>query len=346
MKHKEKRKHLEKKFLQKPAKKSSGPRRKLDSRDALRGGVKVRAPTQDHKVANTASSTSEDFSEDKFLDADLHNAPEDASETHEVVPSSSLEAGENCSASEHLPCVSCSSKHVSVDHDGPGSSSMLLNEDTMAKENFSFMPHSHLPSSSTDTAPVSAVSVEKKRVMNVYYKPVQMKRGVAALEDAEDEEPPAKMIRRGKTTHAKRVPPKASRSCVYLGDIRTDGEDGLDREDAEEMEEAENLDREPGPSAKTLAGLEAMYSGFRCMGCSRVFPNLQMLKKHLVHAGEEGVSCLNLAFAKLGNKGKKLKRITSRENHNATAPVGGVGVVLSFLLFLAFRSLLLYCFNK
>ncbi|KAM6156559.1 protein FAM170A-like isoform 1-T23 [Erethizon dorsatum] len=339
MKHKEKKKHLERKFLQQPGKKSKRRKGKLDFQDVLQSRAKVLALTQDHQVADTSSSNSEDFPYGgKFLDAELQHSPEDAPETHEVVPSSSLDIGEISSASEHLPCLSSSRMHIHVDLDGLGSSKMLLNQDLMETENSSFMSHSHLPSSSASNPLVSAVSTEN----NVYYKPVAVKRGVAALEDKEDLEPPAKMIRIGKVTCPERIPPKASLPYVCLERILTDDEDGLDREWQEEREE--DLAQEAGPSAKTPAELEDMYSGFRCMGCCQVFPNLQMLEKHMEHEVEEGVSCPNLASAKLRNKRKTSK--ISRENTNITTAYGDdIQILLRFLMFLAFCTFLFY-FNK
>ncbi|EHB03373.1 hypothetical protein GW7_05443 [Heterocephalus glaber] len=207
------------------------------------GRAKVLAHTQGHEVADSSSSTSGDFSyEDKFLDAELHNSPEDTAETHEMVPSSNLDAGENFSVSEHLACISSSSKCIPMDEDGPGLSKRLLNHDLMEKENFSFMAHSHLPSFLANNPLQSATSTEKKKVLNVYYKPVPMKRGMASLGDTEDDlEPPAKMTRIARMTFPEKIPSKASLSSVCLRDVLTDSENGLHREGQEEREEAENL---------------------------------------------------------------------------------------------------------
>ncbi|XP_005414338.1 PREDICTED: protein FAM170A-like [Chinchilla lanigera] len=231
---------------------------------------------------------------------------------------------------------------------GLESSKMLLSQDLMEMGNSSFVPHSHIPSSSAHNPSVSAASTEKKRIMNVYYKPVPMKRGVAALEDTEDLQPPAKMIRIGKVTCSERITSKASLPYMPLAGILKDGKDSLDIEWQEERgkpeEQPEDLAQDSGPSAKTPAKLEELYSGFRCMGCCQVFPNLQMLKKHLQHGAEEGISCLDLAFAKLRNK-SKISKMSRRKNKNITTACNDMEILLWFLLFLVFCTFLVYYYN-
>ncbi|XP_021121066.1 uncharacterized protein LOC110350908 [Heterocephalus glaber] len=256
---KEKKKHQQK-LLKRPVKKSRGTRGKLDLQDVLQGRAKVLAQTLGHKAAGSSSSTSGNFShEDKFLDAELHNSPEDAAETHEMVPSSNLDAGENFSVPEHLLCIPSSSKCIPMDQDGPGSSKRLLNQDLMERENFSFMEHSHLPSSLANNPSESATSTEKKRVLNVYYKPVPTKRGMASLGDTEDLEPPTKMTRIAIIAFPEKIPSKASLSHMCLRDVLTDSENGLHGEGQEEREEAE---KSPEHLARDSV-LEDLYSGFR-----------------------------------------------------------------------------------
>ncbi|XP_013008065.1 protein FAM170A-like [Cavia porcellus] len=261
---------------------------------------------QDDQAAESSPSTLEDFSYgSKFLDAELEHSPEHASETHEVIQSSSLDAGETLSASEHLPCISSSSTRFPVDQDGPGSYKVLSNQDPMETENSLFMPHYDLPSSLASRPSVSVAATEKERILNVYYKPVRVKRGVAVLEDTEDLEPPAKMIKIGNVVCQEGIPPEISFSSMSLTSILSLRDGGLDSELQGEREEAEkppeNLALEADPSATAPAELEHMYSGFRCMGCLQVFPNLQMLKKHLEDGAEEGGSCINLGFPKMNN---------------------------------------------
>ncbi|XP_005415105.1 PREDICTED: protein FAM170A-like isoform X1 [Chinchilla lanigera] len=352
MKHKEKRKHLEKKLLQRPGEKSKCRKGKMDFQEFLQSRGEELAPIQDLQVADTSASALEEFAcGDKCLNAKLQSFSVAAPEAHEVVPSSSLDAGENFSASAHFPCISSLSMRIPMDQNGLGSSEMLLSQESMKTENSCFMPHSHLPLTSASSPSASTASTEKKRIMNVYYKPVSGKRSVAALEDMEEDwEPPAKMMRIGKVICPERNPPTASFPDMCLAGILTEGKDSLDSEKPEEREEAEkppkNLSQEAGPSAQTPAGLEDMYSGFRCMGCCQVFPSLRLLKKHLKHGAEEDVSCLNLAFAKLKNKGKTSK-ISRKENTNIPEAYGDdMEILLKVLLLLAFYSFLFYYYNK
>ncbi|XP_023569130.1 protein FAM170A-like [Octodon degus] len=333
MKHKEKKKHLERKLLQKPAKNSKCRRGKLDFQNVLLSRAEVLAPAQDHQVEDTSSSSLGDFPcRGPFLDAELQHSSEEEPGTYEVVPSC-LDAGETFSASEQLPCISSPSSCTLVDQDGLGSSTVLLNQDVMETENSSFTPHSHVASSSASNPSMSSVSTGKKRIMNVYYKPVLVKRGVAALEDTEDLEPPPKMMRIGTITCPERIPSRTSPPPVPLAGIQTDGEDGLDIGWQEESEVAEkppeDLAQEGGPSAQTPAGPEDLYSGFRCMGCCQVFPRLQILKKHLEHGAKEGVSCLNLTFSELENKRKTSR--TSGKDSNITTTYNDVEILLRFL---------------
>ncbi|XP_021107672.1 protein FAM170A-like [Heterocephalus glaber] len=338
MKHKKKEKHQEKKLFKRPVKKSRGTRRKLDLQDVLQGRAKVLAQTQGRKVVDSSSSTSVHFSyEDKFLDAELHNSPEDAAETHEMVPSSNLDAAENFSVSEHFPCIPSSSKCIPVDQDGPGSAQRLLNQDLTESKNFSFMEHSHLPSSLASNPSKSATSTEKKRVLKVYHKPVPMKRGMASLGDTEEDlEPLTKMTRRAKITFPEKIPSKASLSHMCLRDVLTDSENGLHGEGQEEREEAEK----PPEHLAQGSVLEDPYSGFRCMVCCQVFPNMRLFKKHREDGVEGGASCLSLAFAKPRNTMKQSKRITEEEDRNMTTSGGDTEICFRFLLLLAFCAFL------
>ncbi|XP_004874669.1 protein FAM170A-like [Heterocephalus glaber] len=185
----------------------------------------------------------------------------------------------------------------------------------MESENFSFMEHSHLPSSLASNPSKSATSTEKKRVLKVYHKPVPMKRGMASLGDTEEDlEPLTKMTRRAKITFPEKIPSKASLSHMCLRDVLTDSENGLHGEGQEEREEAEK----PPEHLAQGSVLEDPYSGFRCMVCCQVFPNMRLFKKHREDGVEGGASCLSLAFAKPRNTMKQSKRITEEEDRNMT----------------------------
>lgn len=155
--------------------------------------------------------------------------------------------------------------------------------------------------------------------MNVYYMRVLTRRGVAIFGDTQGGlEPPPKRISIAKLTFPEGIPPK-----VVLpddddtSDLLTNSVANSDSEVQEDPEEAARASKPPaaeaGPSAQApprspwLVGLER---GFRCMGCCRVFPTLDILTKHVEHAVEDGFSCLafHLAFARLRSKRKERKR--------------------------------------
>ncbi|KAI5934693.1 Protein FAM170A [Manis javanica] len=64
--------------------------------------------------------------------------------------------------------------------------------------------------------------------------------------------------------------------------------------------------QEESPRAETPEWLVALDSGFRCLGCCRVFPSLEVLQDHVDNALREGFSChvFQHALAWL-NKNKK-----------------------------------------
>ncbi|XP_073077849.1 uncharacterized protein [Manis javanica] len=78
----------------------------------------------------------------------------------------------------------------------------------------------------------------------------------------------------------------------------------------EETEQAGSAGEPPAqeeiPRAETPEWLVALDSGFRCLGCCRVFPSLEVLQDHVDNALREGFSChvFQHALAWL-NKNKK-----------------------------------------
>ncbi|KAI5167608.1 hypothetical protein MUG91_G440n3 [Manis pentadactyla] len=88
----------------------------------------------------------------------------------------------------------------------------------------------------------------RARVTKIYYRRVQMKRGVAVSWD--EVEPASKKSKRDKLAYS---------------------------EVAEEAEEASQT--------------SALDDGFRCLGCCRVFPSLEVLQDHVDNAVREGFSC-------------------------------------------------------
>lgn len=157
--------------------------------------------------------------------------------------------------------------------------------------------------------------MKEERVMKIYYMHVQMKRGVAVLQDTEEGlEPPQKKTRMEEMTFREKIPTKATLSYVSTKELLTNSESSLSNRDQEEKEEASNLAEPPAlgecSRAKTPEWLVALDSGFRCMGCCRVFPSLEILQEHVKYGVEEGFSChaFHVALAWLKTKEDKKKR--------------------------------------
>ncbi|XP_013358798.1 PREDICTED: protein FAM170A-like isoform X2 [Chinchilla lanigera] len=189
-----------------------------------------------------------------------------------------------------------------------------LHQDLMECQNYAFISRCHLPSTFANSSLATPVSSETERVVKVYYMRVLTRRGVAIFEDAEGElEPPPKRISIAKLTFPEGIPPKV----ILPGDTQhllTDSKAHWDSEVLEGGEEAERASEmvaeEAGPSAGAPPWLLHLERGFRCMGCCRVFPTLEILTKHVEHGLKEGFSCLtfHLAFARLRRKRKKERR--------------------------------------
>lgn len=162
---------------------------------------------------------------------------------------------------------------------------------------------------------MSSVHVKEERVMKIYYMHVQMKRGMAVLQDTEEGlEPPRKKTRMEEITFHEKITTKATLSYVSTKELLTDSESNLSSRDQEEEEEASSPAEPPAleecSRAKTPEWLVALDSGFRCMGCCRVFSSLEVLQEHVKYGVKEGFSChaFHVALAWLKSKDKKKKR--------------------------------------
>ncbi|XP_037656829.1 protein FAM170A-like [Choloepus didactylus] len=158
--------------------------------------------------------------------------------------------------------------------------------------------------------------------MKIYYMCVQMKRGVAVLGDSEEGvEPPQKKTKMEEMTFPEKIHTGVTHSYVPTRELLTDSESSLEgeaQEDRQEADRAEPPALEEDSRAKTPDWLVALDSGFRCMGCCRVFPSLEVLQEHVEHGIDEGFSChaFHLALTWLkskksrkGNKRRKKKKI-------------------------------------
>ena len=160
-------------------------------------------------------------------------------------------------------------------------------------------------------------------VKEIYYRPVQMKRGVAvAWDEVEVYEPASKRTKREPdfSEEAEKEHEEASdmwsrlstRELIDVSDYS---------EASEETEQAGSAGEPPAqeeiPRAETPEWLVALDSGFRCLGCCRVFPSLEVLQDHVDNAAREGFSC-QVFHRILGWLNDKKKEKEEKEENQCT----------------------------
>uniref|UniRef100_A0A5G2QNR9 Protein FAM170A n=1 Tax=Sus scrofa TaxID=9823 RepID=A0A5G2QNR9_PIG len=280
--------------------------------------------------ARSGASESEYFSCDSSFSnpscAEFWKTPEDTSqpESYVEVPVCSQTPGEKSSDSEYFSCVSSPCKLIFADEDGIHpmhqddsylrSPEKPLPQDLEQWETSSPFPQVSFPFNlvNSNESFVSSIFMKKKRVMKIYYMHVQMKKGVAILWETEKGlEPPSKKIKIEEMTYPEKIHMAFTLPHMSTKEFLTDSEFSWDSKVQEEREEtdspAEPTVLEECSRAKTPEWLVALDSGFRCMGCCRVFPSLDILQEHVEHGVKEGFSChaFHLALAWLKSKGSK-----------------------------------------
>uniref|UniRef100_A0A673T6X9 Family with sequence similarity 170 member A n=1 Tax=Suricata suricatta TaxID=37032 RepID=A0A673T6X9_SURSU len=161
---------------------------------------------------------------------------------------------------------------------------------------------------------------ERLRLMKIYYMHVHMKRGVAVLRGGENKmEPPSKRTKIEEMTVFEKSPAEATLSHVSMKEFPTDNESRRNHKAQEEREEVEGPAEPPAPQEcsrpQTPEWLMALESGYKCMGCCRVFPTLDVLKQHVQNGASEGFSChaFHLAYTRLKWKKKKMEKKMRRK---------------------------------
>eukprot|EP00071_Canis_lupus_P047311 XP_022280868.1 uncharacterized protein LOC102155120 isoform X6 [Canis lupus familiaris] len=276
----------------------------LSGPSGLAQGHSQRAEVSDSEYISRISPADKLF--DREFWKDQENVPQP--ESYVVSPGSEI-AGEKSSSSEYV-CISPSGshqKHQDVSH--PGQSEQHETSSPFPYVSFPF----HLVSSTQPSEP--SVQPQKERLMKIYYMHVQMKRGVAVLSDSEEEqEPPSKKARLEEMAFPEKVHTEVTPSHVCTKELLTGSESSWNSEAQEEKEEAVSPAETPAVEecsrAKTPEWLVALDSGFRCMGCCRVFPSLEALQEHVQHGVTEGFSChtFHLALAWLKSKKNRAKK--------------------------------------
>ncbi|XP_077767458.1 uncharacterized protein LOC144321966 isoform X2 [Canis aureus] len=276
----------------------------LSGPSGLAQGHSQRAEVSDSEYISRISPADKLF--DREFWKNQENVPQP--ESYVVSPGSEI-AGEKASSSEYV-CISPSGshqKHQDVSH--PGQSEQHETSSPFPYVSFPF----HLVSSTQPSEPSG--QPQKERLMKIYYMHVQMKRGVAVLSDSEEEqEPPSKKARLEEMAFPEKVHTEVTPSHVCTKELLTGSESSWNSEAQEAKEEADSPAETPAVEecsrAKTPEWLVALDSGFRCMGCCRVFPSLEALREHVQHGVTEGFSChtFHLALAWLKSKKNRAKK--------------------------------------
>uniref|UniRef100_A0A5F9CHY5 Family with sequence similarity 170 member A n=1 Tax=Oryctolagus cuniculus TaxID=9986 RepID=A0A5F9CHY5_RABIT len=320
MKRKQKTKHLEITYSPQAAKISRGieafhkcapqPEYSLEDKTLVHKAKDIASESEYYTCHSTLSMPTR---------AEFRKSQADAPGTRIVVPTCSQAAGQSSSTSAYFSCVSSPSKHILVENDGIHqlqqdppclqSSEMPPPQDLEEQETLSPYHHICFHFHLANEPCTPETHRRKERDMKVYYMRVQRKRGVAVLQDTEEEsEPPTKRARVEEITFPGKLPTDDNLSYVSTWELLTESESSLDVEAQDGGDEAvspaEPHALQEQPRARTPEWLVAPENGFKCMGCCRVFPSLEVLQGHVQHGVEEGFSCLafHLAFAWLKSK--------------------------------------------
>ncbi|XP_040830420.1 protein FAM170A-like [Ochotona curzoniae] len=170
----------------------------------------------------------------------------------------------------------------------------------------------------------------KERQMKIYYTRVQRKMQVTDLGNAEKglTSSPRK-TRVQEITFSGKIPVETDLPILSPWDLLTESECGWDVGDEEEMAEVLEEEEPDGPAelppleeqprARPPEWLLTPDSGYKCLGCCRVFPSKDALQWHVQHGVEEGFSCraFHLAFAWLKSKRSMKNRRQKRSIHSS-----------------------------
>ncbi|XP_073078271.1 protein FAM170A-like [Manis javanica] len=279
--------------------------------------------------------------------SEFENSQEDSTEPEArvVVPDHSQTPGEASSVSEYFSCVSPGKRRAAAEDGGGGGGTPQWHQDVPRTEPLEVtqpqvLEEQEAPSISTEDS--FPPYLGRARVKKIYYRRVQMKRGLAeSWDEVEVYEPASKRTKRVFAIFEEAEKKGEQASDIWSGlstqellTVSDDSEDPQEREQAgsageppaqeegeqagsageppaqEEMEQAgsaveppaqeeteqagsavEPPAQEESPRAETPEWLVALDSGFRCLGCCRVFPSLEVLQDHVDNAVREGFSC-------------------------------------------------------
>ncbi|XP_076999560.1 uncharacterized protein LOC143668864 isoform X1 [Tamandua tetradactyla] len=299
-------------------------------------------------------------SEDNPIHTESSKFQEDASQPGPVMVSAWTQtARENYSDSEYSSSASKitpdeEDEIYQLQHGGLclGSSEMPQPQDSEQEDTSSPLPYVTVPFHPTCKTCMPSIHVTKEeKLMNIYYMRVQMKRGVAVSWDNSEKGvgPPLKKTKMEEMTCPEETHTGVTQSYAPTRELLTESESNLEIEAQEKSEEADEVEipaLEESSRAKTPDWLVALDSGFRCMGCCRVFPSLEVLQEHVQHGINEGFSCqaFHLALALLkkkskieGKKKREKRKMTKRTP--GSSQEGSLGIRTSSCKEIIFQSL-------
>ncbi|XP_070425575.1 protein FAM170A-like [Equus przewalskii] len=158
------------------------------------------------------------------------------------------------------------------------------------------------------------VRVTEETITKICYIAVPRKRSTAVLDTEERLDPPRKKKRKEEMSFPEEIHTPVSLSALVTKELPTESETNFAGE-AQEKEEDAGTSAEPtAPGECSSANVPeppvAVDNDFKCMGCCRIFPSLEVLQKHVEHGIEQGFSChaFHLAMAFLQSKKNKKKK--------------------------------------
>ncbi|VTJ84346.1 Hypothetical predicted protein [Marmota monax] len=258
----------------------------------------------------------------------------------EIVPKSYMlepvrdqAAGDNSSSSDYLTSISFDSTLTPNDNQEtsesssyvsyPESHSTSVESKLEESEYSSSLAYNELPVYLANNPCTCSKKRKRERIMKVYYMHVRMKRGVAALEDTEDErQPPCKKTKMKTIAFPETIHTEENLSVVSTEELLTESDlsfDDVVQEASEDNDRPIDLPPlETSSRAKTPEWLVAHDSGYRCMACCRVFPSLEILQDHVKNGIKEGFSChsFHVALNLLRSKNRNRKKEVYEEEEN------------------------------
>ncbi|XP_058533555.1 protein FAM170A-like isoform X2 [Ochotona princeps] len=310
MKQKRKMQHLENTYSTQTEKTSRGASQSLEEKIQLHEGKETSSESEYYTCQSTLR---------KLPSTEPWKSQVTFPETSTAVPACSQAERDSFSSSEYFSCVSSPSKNLLADEDGIQrfkqkycicSSELPLQMFTPYQRNCF---HYHLANEPC----TPEIHRRKEREMKVYYMHVPSKREMAGLNNASQPlVPPPRQQQVQEMVFPGKIPIETNLPIMSAWELLTESECCWDVEEhkekvgVREQSMARHPPLEESPTARPPKWLLSPESGYKCLGCCRVFPSKDALQWHVQHGVEEGFSCraFHLAFAWLKSKSMKEKK--------------------------------------